>query len=29
MIRINPMRGGDDTVLRILRQAMERVRTCS
>lgn len=29
MIRINPMRGGDDTVLRILKQAMERVRTCS
>lgn len=29
MIRINPMRGGDDTVLRILTQAMERVRTCS
>lgn len=29
MIRINPMRGGDDTVLRILTQAMERVRVCS
>ena len=26
MIRINPMRSGDDTVIRILREAMERVR---
>lgn len=28
MIRINPMRGGADTVLRILRQAMESVKVC-
>ncbi len=26
MIRINPMRSGDDTVIRILQEAMERVR---
>jgi len=29
MIRINPMRSGDETVLRILREAMERVSGCS
>ncbi len=29
MIRINPMRCGDDTVIRILREAMERVISCS
>lgn len=29
MIRINPMRSGDDTVIRILREAMERVGECS
>lgn len=29
MIRINPMRCGDDTVIRILREAMERVTSCS
>lgn len=29
MIRINPMRGGGDTVLRILKDAMERVTVCS
>ena len=28
MIQINPMRSGDDTVIRILREAMERVRGC-
>lgn len=26
MIRINPMRSGDDTVIRILKEAMKRVR---
>ena len=26
MIRINPMRSGDDTVIRILKEAMEKVR---
>ena len=29
MIRINPMRSGDDTVIRILKEAMERVVACS
>lgn len=29
MIRINPMRSGDDTVIRILKEAMERVGICS
>lgn len=29
MIRINPMRSGDDTVMRILKEAMERVSACS
>lgn len=29
MIRINPMRSGDDTVIRILKDAMERVVECS
>ena len=29
MIRINPMRAGDDTVIRILKQAVERVIGCS
>ena len=28
MIRINPMRSGGDTVIRILKEAMERVRRC-
>ena len=28
MIRINPMRSGDDTIIRILKEAMERVRGC-
>ncbi len=28
MIRINPMRSGDDTVIRILRESMERVISC-
>ena len=26
MIRINPMRSGDDTVIRILKEAMEKVK---
>lgn len=29
MIRINPMRGGADTVLRILKSSIERVKKCS
>lgn len=29
MIRINPMRSGDDTVIRILKEAMEKVNACS
>lgn len=29
IIRINPMRSGEDTVLRILKAAMERVSVCS
>ena len=29
MIRINPMRAGADTIIRILREAMERVDLCS
>lgn len=29
MIRINPMRGGEETVLRILKEAMKRVSACS
>ncbi len=28
MIRINPMRGGADTVIRILKESIERVTTC-
>ncbi len=28
MIRINPMRGGADTVIRILKESLERVTTC-
>lgn len=29
MIRINPMRGGSDTVIRILKESIERVKQCS